>query len=140
MAVPGFSISDLIQALSQAKTVYDAFFNEYTSSASQLRDLRDDFEQFQHNLVEQKKILDAQGIQYPGVESVHRTIMAYRRFLDRYRPVLDSQTSKTSRRKSVVSTFMTAKFVFDTEEVANLRGQIARHQANLQHFILNIVL
>ncbi|KIN05145.1 hypothetical protein OIDMADRAFT_177451 [Oidiodendron maius Zn] len=135
MAVPGFSVSDLIQALSHAKTVYDAFFNEYTSSASQLRDLRDDLEQFRHNLKEQKKILDAHGIEYPGVESVQRTVNAYNRFLERYKSVLDNQ-----RRKSVVGTFKTAKFVFDTDEVSSLRGQISRHQTNLQHFILNLVL
>jgi hypothetical protein len=135
MAVPGFSVSDLIQALGHAKTVYDAFFNEYTNSASQLRDLGEDIMQFQRNLQDHQEILEAHGRQYSGVEGAYRTVDACNRFLHKYRAVIDDR-----RRKSVVGTFKTAKYVYEADEVKSLREQIARHQNNIMHFSLNIVL
>lgn len=135
MAVPGFSVNDLIQALGQAKTVYDAFFNEYTNTASQLRDLADDIEQFRINLVEHEKITKAHGLEYSGYQSVQRTLKQCYSFLDKYKAVIDERS-----RKSVVGAFKTAKFAFDTDGVEKLRAQIARHQNNIGHFTLNHVL
>jgi hypothetical protein len=133
MAVPGFSVSDLIQALGQAKTVYDAFFNEYTNSAAQLHDLKDELEQFQFNLQEHERILKEHGLTYSGIPGVERTIDAFNRFLDKYRPVFDS-------RRSVTGIYRVAKLVFDMNEVENLQGRIARHQRNLSDFKLNIIM
>lgn len=132
MAVPGFSVTDLIQAMGHIKTVYDAFFNEYTNSAAQLRDLKDDLEQFQLNLQEHQRILNDRGLKYSGIPGVERTIDAFNRFLDKYRTVLE-------RRRSVVGAYRVARFVFDTSEVENLRGRISRHQGNLTDFKLNLI-
>jgi hypothetical protein len=46
MAVPGFSITELIQAAGHIKIIYDSFFNKYTNSAAQIRGLAEDIEQF----------------------------------------------------------------------------------------------
>jgi membrane-bound lytic murein transglycosylase len=135
MAVPGFSVSDLIQALGQVKIVYDAFFNEYTNTAAQVRDLADDIEQFRKNLEEHKEITEQGGLEYTGYASVQRTLEACYRYLDDYKDVLDKR-----RKKSVVGAYKTARFAFDQDEVNRLRGQIARHQADIQHYSMNIVL
>ena len=135
MAVPGFSVSDLIQALGQVKIVYDAFFNEYTNSASQVRDLADDIEQFRKNLQKHKEIVEQGGLEYSGYEAVQQTLDSCYRFLDDYREVLDKR-----RNTSVVGAFKTARFAFEQEEVSRLRGQIAGHKSDIIHYSLNVVL
>jgi biotin operon repressor len=135
MALPGFSISDLIQALSQAKIIYDAFFNEYTSSAAQVRDLAEEIESFRRNLNKHRQVLEVHGLEYEGFTAVYRTLNSCHNFLDKYKIILDQQ-----RRKSVAATYKTAKFVFDLDEVNRLRDQIHRHDSNILHHSLNIIL
>jgi DNA helicase IV len=135
MAVPGFSVNDLIQALGQAKIVYDAFFNEYTSSAAQVRDLADDIEQFRRNLQKHKEIVEQGGLEYTGYPAVQRTLDACYRFLDDYKDVLDKR-----RKKSVVGAFKTARFAFEQDEVKRLRDQIAGHKSDILHYSMNVVL
>lgn len=135
MIPPGYSVSDLIQVLGQVKVVYDAFFNEYTNSASQLRDLADDIEQFRTNLKKHKEILEERGLQYGGYEAIHRTLEQCKKFLESYREVLDKQ-----RRKSVAVAYKTARFAFEQDEINRLRGQISRHESNIMQFSLNLVL
>ena len=135
MAVPGFSVSDLIQALGQVKIVYDAFFNEYTNSAAQVKDLADDIEQFRKNLQKHKDIVSQGGLEYSGYDAIQRTLDSCYRFLDDYRQLLDKQ-----RKKSVVGAFKTARFAFEQEEVNRLRGQIAGHKSDILHYSMNVVL
>jgi hypothetical protein len=135
MAVPGFSVSDLIQALGQAKIVYDAFFNEYTNSAAQVRDLADDIEQFRNNLQKHRNIVEQSGLEYSGYAAVQRTLDSCYRFLDDYKDVLDRR-----RRKSVVGAFKTARFAFEQEEVNRLRAQLAGHKGDILQYSMNVVL
>ena len=135
MALPGFSISDLIQALGQVKIVYDAFFNEYTNTAAQVRDLADDIDQFRRNLQKHEDIVERAGLEYTGYASVQRTLDSCRRFLDEYKDVLDKR-----KRKSVVGALKTARFAFDQDEVNRLRAQIAGHKTDILHYSMNIVL
>ena len=139
MAVPGFSVTDLIQALGQVKIVYDAFFNEYTNSASQVRDLADHIEQFRKNLQDHKEIAEESGLEYTGYEAVQRTLESCYRFLDEYKEVLDK-----GRKKSVVATlnkgYKTARFAFEQSEITRLQAEISRHQSNILHYSMNHVL
>lgn len=134
MAVPGFSVSDLIQALGQAKLVYDAFFNKYTNTASQLRSLRDDIEMFRERVTEHQKTVQAHGLDYSGYRAAASTVEACCDFLERYR------AAETRRKRSFAGAFQTAKYVFDADEVERLRAQIAAHRDNLMLFSLNYVL
>jgi Fic family protein len=135
MALPGFSISDLIQALGQVKMVYDAFFNEYTSSASQLRDLADEIDQFRKKLKMQKEIIDKRGLECSGYEAVQRTLGRCTKFLEEYKEVLDKQ-----KRMSVAGAIKTAKFAFKQDEINQLRAEISRHENNILHFSVSLVL
>jgi hypothetical protein len=135
MALPGFSISDLIQALGQVKMIYDAFFNEYTSSASQLRDLADEIDQFRKKLKTQKEIIDNRGLECSGYEAVQRTLDRCTKFLEEYKQVLDKQ-----KRMSVAGAIKTAKFAFQQDEINQLRAEISRHENNILHFSISLVL
>jgi hypothetical protein len=139
MAVPGFSVSDLIQALGQVKMVYDAFFNEYTNAASQVRDLADHIEQFRKNLQDHKEIVDEAGLEYSGYEAVQRTLESCYRFLEDYKEVLDK-----GRKKSVVGAinkgYKVARFAFEQDEINRLQAQISRHESNILHYSMNHVL
>ncbi len=134
MAGPGFSITELIQALGKVKDVYDAFCNEYTSSASQIRDLTNDIHQFHTNLENHKKILVTRGLGYPGYEAIHRTLDRCREFLEQYDVV------KKGRRMSAMGALKTVQFVFEEKEVNQLRSQISRHESSLLQYSVNIVL
>jgi hypothetical protein len=134
MAGPGFSITELIQALGKVKDIYDAFCNEYTSSASQLRDLNNDIHQFHTNLEHHKKILVARGLGYSGYEAVQRTLEQCRKFLEPYDVV------KKGRKMSAMGALKTVQFVFEEKEINRLRDQISRHQNSLLQHSVNIVL
>lgn len=135
MAVPGFSVNDLIQALGQAKRVYDAFFSEYANTAAQVRDLADDIEQFHKNLTKHQQIVEERGLEYSGYAGVKRTLDSCYRFLDDYKEVLDRR-----RRKSVVGAFKTTRFIFEADEVIRLRSQISKHESNILHYSVNLIL
>ncbi|TAQ85276.1 hypothetical protein B7494_g6409 [Chlorociboria aeruginascens] len=134
MAGLGFSITELIQALVQAKHVYDAFFDKYKNSASQVRELAEDIDQFRRNLEEHREIVEGRAT-YSGFESVQRTLDECYHFLDTYKTVLDKQ-----RRQSVVNVFKTAQYALDQNEVARLRSRISKHESNILHFSVNLFL
>jgi hypothetical protein len=131
MSVPGFSVSDLIQALYHAKLVYDAFFDEYSNSASEVRDLAEEIDQFRKNLVQHQETFDARGVKVSGYEGMKRTLEGCQRFLVNYKELLDSK-----RKRSLVASFKTVKFAYD-DEIKRLRDQIQRHYFNIFFTQLN---
>jgi hypothetical protein len=136
MAVPGFSITELIQALGQVKVVYDAFCNTHKGSAAQVRYLAEDIEQFRINLKNHQGIIERRGLEYPSYHAVERTLEECRDFLKRFEVVL----ANDARRFSIVGAYKTARYAFVQDEVAKLRAQISTHGNNILHFSMNIVL
>lgn len=134
MALPGFSVTELIQALGQAKSIYDAFFNEHTKSSVQVRGLANEIEQFRQNLKTHQGILEKHRLTYSGYDDIKTTLDSCHRFLDKYRIILGE------RRSSFTGAFKTAKYVFDADEVQKLRDELARHHQNIMSFSMNVVL
>jgi hypothetical protein len=131
--VPGFSVTDLIQAVGHIKTVYDSFFDKYTNSATQLRDLADQIQQFQTNLQANKETIESRGLAYSGYVSIKRTLDECEDFLEKYKAVLDTKVS-------VAKLYRTGRFPYDKETVARLQKQIESHKIDILHFNLNILL
>jgi hypothetical protein len=134
MALPGFSVSELIQALSQAKSIYDAFFNEYTNSSLQVRNLASEIGQFRQNLETHREILEKHRLTYSGYDDVKATLDSCNRFLTKYRVILED------RRNSFHGVLKTAKYVFDADEVKKLRNELAIHHQNIMSFSMNLIL
>lgn len=133
MAVPGLSVTDLIQAVGHAKTVYDGFFDKYSNSASQFRDLADHIEQFQTNLQTHKEIIESRGLEYSGYVAIKRTFDECEDFLNKYKAVLD-------KKASVEKIWRIGRFQYEQDTVARLQKKIESHGLNILHFNQNILL
>jgi hypothetical protein len=131
--VPGFSVSDLIAALSQAKGVYDAFFHKNKNAAAQVKHLAEEIEQFRVNLQNHKDTVERHGIEYSGIQAVTRTLHECYQFLDKYQSALDKPFT-------AVGAFRTTRYAFVQDDVAVLRAQIKRHEDNIVLQSVNIVL
>jgi hypothetical protein len=131
--VPGFSVTELIQAVGHIKTVYDAFFSKYTNSETQVRDLADHIQQFQTNLQAHKEIIESRGLEYSGYVAIKRTLDECEDFLDKYKAVLEKKIS-------VVKVWKTGRFQYEKDIVARLQKQIESHGINILHFNMNILL
>ena len=132
-AVPGFSVTDLIQAVCHIKTVYDAFFNKYTNSAVQVRGLADRIQQFQTNLQAHKEIIEKRGLEYSGYVAIKNTLDECEDFLEKYKGVLEKKIS-------VVKVWRTGRFPYEQDVVARLQKDIESHGLNILHFNMNILL
>jgi len=133
MAVPGFSVSDLIQAVGHVKTLYGAFFSKYTNSAVQVRNLANRIQQFQANLQAHKEIIERRGLEYSGYVAIKSTLDECEDFLDKYRAVLEKKIS-------VVRAWRTGRFQYEQDIVARLQKDIDSHGLNILHFNINILL
>jgi hypothetical protein len=131
--VPGFSVSDLIQAVGHIKTVYDAFFNKYTNSVVQVRSLANRIQQFQTNLQAHKEIIENRGLEYSGYIAIKNTLDECEDFLEKYKGVLEKKIS-------VVKVWRTGRFPYDQDIVARLQKDIESHGLNILHFNMNILL
>jgi hypothetical protein len=131
--VPGFSVTELIQAVAHAKTVYDSFFDKYTNSASQLRDLADHIEQFQTNLQVHKIAIESRGLEYKGYVAIKRTFDECEEFINKYKAVLDDKIS-------VGKIWRTGRFQYEKETIARLQKNIESHGLHILHFNQNILL
>jgi hypothetical protein len=130
--VPGFSVSELIAAAGHVKTVYDAFFDKYTSSASQLRDLVDSIDLFEENLSTHKQILEKGRLSYSGYVAIDRTLAECREFLNDYKVISEKSFSAGKLLKTV-------RFQYDQATVDRLQKQIANHGNNILQFNVNLL-
>jgi len=126
MAAPGFSVSDLIDAAIQVKVVYDAFFNKYTNSASQVRELVDEIRRFGINLQKHRESFERVGLKYDGYDAIYRSLNQCYDFLDKYKSVLASKPSPTA-------IWRTARFPYVKDDIQHLRDMIQRHKEDLIH-------
>jgi hypothetical protein len=132
MAVPGFSVSDLIAALAQTKQVYDAFFDKHKNAASQIMQLAEDIGEFRVNLQKHKDIIERHGLEYSGYAAVRRTLEQCYEFLNKYQSVLDKKFTPSRAYK-------TGRFAFVKDDVERLQGQIARHGDSILLHSMNIL-
>jgi hypothetical protein len=130
--VPGVSVSELIAAAGHVKTVYDAFFNKYTSSAIQLRDLVDSIDLFEENIKDHKEILEKGRLGYSGYKAIDRTLAECRAFLNDYKVVTEKSFSAGKLVKTV-------RFQYDQSTIDRLKKQIADHRGNILQFNVNLL-
>ena len=127
------SISELIETISQIKTIYDSFFSKDINSTSQIKHLVDDINTFKDNLERYKAATAKHNLTYSGYDSIQRTLDDCRRFLDDYKAVLNPKLS-------AAKIFRTAQFAYDHDRVNRLRKQITSHKDNLSTFLVNFLL
>jgi hypothetical protein len=120
MAVPGFSVNELIDAAIHCKTVYDAFFKKNANTASQVRDLIDEINTFAGYLNEHKEVFLRRGLKYERYAPIERTLEQCRDFLSKYQKVLEAK-------RTASGIWRTARYPFVQPEVDRLRGMLQRH-------------
>jgi hypothetical protein len=133
MAVPGFSVTDLIDALGTAKKIYDAFFHKNKNAANQVKQLSEEIEQFRINLESHRETIEQHGIPYSDIQPAKKTVDEWCLLLSKYQSAIDKSFT-------VAGAFRTARFPFVQDDVAKLRDQIKRHENNIILQSLRIVL
>jgi hypothetical protein len=129
MAVPGFSVSELIQAVGHVKTGYDAFFSKYANSPALVRNLNDEIKAFQKNLERYNNFAgeDNWTLAESDSKAIQRTLDECEDFLNKYKSLLDDGTVSLER------AWRTVRFPYARDDVERLRRQISSHYTNL-HF------
>lgn len=135
MAVPGFSVTELIQAAGHFKIVYDGFFSKHSNSASKIRDLADHIQEFQTNLQAHKEVIESRGLEYSnlGYGAIKRTLDECEDFLNKYSAVLDKKISAERF-------WRTGRLQYELDTVARLQNRIDSHKISILQFNSNILM
>ncbi|OBT88392.1 hypothetical protein VE02_02296 [Pseudogymnoascus sp. 03VT05] len=124
MAAPGFSINDLIGAAIQIKTVYDAFFDKYSNSATQFQDLIQEIVSFAEIVEMNREVFARAGLRYRKYEAIYETLCRCNDFLEKNKPIL-------SKTKNMETIWRIAKFPYSQDYVQKLKESIRAHKADL---------
>jgi hypothetical protein len=84
-ATPGFSVSELIQAIGACKSLYTAFVDEYESAPAKIKELVDTCKYLQNVLEDVKSLLEYYGDVYPNESSFQRKLDECDDFINKYR-------------------------------------------------------
>ncbi|KFY48316.1 hypothetical protein V495_01446 [Pseudogymnoascus sp. VKM F-4514 (FW-929)] len=123
MALPGFSINDLIDAAVQVKVVYDAFFHKYTNSATQLHDLIYEIHRFAQNLERSRDSFERVGVDDYDFRSIYNTLSRCQEFLEENKSIL-------SNKKSPEALWRTARLPYSKEYI-HLKSALQAHRGEL---------
>jgi hypothetical protein len=132
MANPDFSLNELIEVIEEAvqvKVVYNAFFDEFTNTDPQVRELADEIHSFGLNLQESFQQVgpvyrgNEANYEYQAIVSTFNQCYA---FFDKYRSDLELSTSPSE-------TWRTARFPYTKDSIQYLRDRIQRHMTDLIH-------
>src|SRR5579871_5749056 len=112
MAVPGFSITELIQAARHVKTAYNAFFSEESKSPALLLELANDIKLFENNLEKHKTITE--GVDRPIYDAVKLTLDQCATFLNEYKILLEG------KKVTPGAAWKTVRYAYDQDKVNRL--------------------
>jgi hypothetical protein len=140
MAAPGFSVSELIQAIAKCKNIYDAFTDEYESAPARIKELVDTCKYLRDILEDFVAIL---GDAYPQENHFLRRLEECDAFIQRYRSLKQgylasvAETTITSRiRQQWEMVWQTGRFALDGDRARGLRDGLSLEIQKLVLFIL----
>lgn len=140
MASPGFSLTELIQAIAKCKSIYDAFTDEYESAPAKIRDLVDTCKYLRDIL---KDFQSTVGDGYSQEHSFGRKLDECNVFINKYKSlkqeylVSAGETTITARlRTNWERAWQTGKYAFDGERARDLKDALSLEIQKLVLFIL----
>ncbi|KAK3659755.1 hypothetical protein LTR56_001119 [Elasticomyces elasticus] len=140
MAGPGYSVTDLIQAVSKVKAVYDAFFSEHHNAPRQLRELRDELQRLQDELLGLKQIEHETGKSYTGRDALQRTLNECEAFVKSHRGALVRSRGGLKRSDTALGVLETGLFAFEQENFERLLDNLSRRRIELIGFYVLLLL
>jgi hypothetical protein len=140
MAVPGFSVNDLIQAIAKVKDVYDAFFDEYSNAPRQLRELRDELQRLQDELFGLKQIEQETGRSYTGRDALQRTLNECEAFVKNHKNALSRSRGVVRRGDNARGILETGLFAFEQENFERLLDHLNRRRIELIGYYVLLLL
>jgi hypothetical protein len=135
MAVPGYSIPELLQAIKKIKDIYDAFWHPYKKYSRRLEDFRDELDQLYEALDVNASIYEWTGKQYPGLRPFYNTLQRCKVSLEKQQNVL----APIGVRGSFTGTAQQVLSAFDND-LANLQTQLDHRRLEFMDFKLNLLL
>ncbi|KAK5729959.1 hypothetical protein LTR17_011476 [Elasticomyces elasticus] len=140
MAGPGYSVTDLIQAVSKIKAVYDAFFSEHQNAPRQLRELRDELQRLQDELLGLKQIEHETGKSYTGRDALQRTLNEFEAFVKSHKSALVRSRGGLKRSDTALGVLETGLFAFEQENFERLLDNLSRRRIELIGFYVLLLL
>ena len=139
MSVPGFSVTELLQALKQAKKIVDCFADEFESASSRVTELKDTLDFSFDILYQVQTIVRSYGVQFPGAQTFGKRLQETERFIGRYLDVLPNSRERNETRyrlkHGIKATWQTIQFSFD-ETAHQLNNGLIMEMQKLQTWIL----
>ncbi|KAK1071559.1 hypothetical protein LTR74_003189 [Friedmanniomyces endolithicus] len=141
MAVPpGYSVNDLILAISKVKDVFDAFFDEYQNAPRQLRDLRDELQRLQDELGGLKLIEVETGKSYTGRDALQTTLNECEAFVKSHKSALTRSRGGLRRGDTASGVLQTGLFAFEQQSYERLLDHLSRRRIELVGFYVLLLL
>jgi hypothetical protein len=140
MSGPGFSIPELIQAISKCKNIYDTFRDEYESAPARIRDLVDTCKYLRDVLEDIKSTV---GDVYSQEHSFGRKLDECNAFISKYKSLKEDYlrsegeaTMTAMLRQKWEQVWQTTTYAFDSDRARDLKDALSLEIQKLVLFIL----
>jgi hypothetical protein len=147
MANPGFSLTELVQAIAKCKDIYDTFTDEYENAPARIRELVDTVNYLRSVLADLKSLLEYHHDVYLQQQSFARKLDECQRFIKDYGALAEGylisigERSFTDRvRRTWERAWQTTQYAFDDDRARDLKDSLSLEIQKLVLFILFFVL
>ncbi|KAK5724655.1 hypothetical protein LTR15_004702 [Elasticomyces elasticus] len=140
MAGPGYSVTDLIQAVKKVKDIYDAFFDEYQNAPRKLGELQKELQRLQEELQGLKQIEQETGKSYTGRDALQSTLDECETFLESHKSALVRSRAGLGRSDTTLRVLKTGLFAFEQENFERLLDNLSRRRIELIGFYVLLLL
>ncbi|MCJ1477787.1 hypothetical protein MMC13_006460 [Lambiella insularis] len=143
MAGPGFSVTELLQAINKGKDIYNAFRDEYENAPARICELIDTLNYLTAVLQDVQSLLDQYGDVYPQEANFGRKLDEVEAFIGKYK-TLKRAYGETAAKKSFavkvrgtwLQAWQTAHYALDDQRARDLKDGLQLEIQKLLLFIL----
>lgn len=139
MAVPGFSVTELLQATNKAKQIYDAFRDEYDRAPARIKEVVDTCNYLHRVLQDCQSLLHVYGEVCPQVDNSSRKLDECDAFIQKYRslkPGTQHSNAVHTSSNNTCNVWQTTRLAFDDQTARDLKDGL---QLEIQKLLLFIV-
>ena len=143
MTVPGFSVTDLLQAINKGKQIYDTFRGEYENAPARIRELVDTSSYLVDVLQDVQSLLDQYGDVYPQEANFGRKLDEVGAFIDKYKALKREYGESTAAQsigakalRTWQQALQTTHYAFDDQRARDIKDGLQLEIQKLLLFIL----
>lgn len=135
MGAPGYSVNDLLKAISKCKDIYDAFAGEYDNAPARIQDLVDTC-RYLHDVLGNIQWMFGDH-NYPQESAFVSRLAECEDFIHHYQHLKkDFQKAHGTRKDRWLAAWETTKYAFDHDRAEKLKHALSLEMQKLMLFIL----